>query len=358
MAKHIVFHREDALSGEMARVLQETAPAARLARAEAWLDAGDGDCGLTQTDVASDLEFAIRTPNDRYELLAWCIMPTHVHALIVQRSRADLGEIVRHWMRSERPNGATNAPRDAIAWSPTYLVVTGSGDAWIAATKRHIDGNPVAAGLAGCPGSWRWSSASRGANPARPLPAPAPAPAPAPLPIPPRRATHLIFWLDDALSWRFAHAFARRPFRQRAYMLDKALDAGHGRKSFTTRGAAASVQREILAADGARYNLIAWCVIPTHVHVLISEVEDWPVAEIVGLWKSATLAAANARRFLRFGPSPWATEYANSAITGDSEIEDVKSYIEYNPVINGLARTPLGWDWSSAKDPRVKAGRS
>ena len=356
MAKHIVFHREDALSSEMARVLQEAAPAARLARAEAWLDAGDGRCGLTQTDVASDLEFAIRAPNDRYELLAWCIMPTHVHVLIVQHSRADLGEIVHHWMHSERPNGSTNAPRDAIAWSPTFFVVTGSGDAWIAATKRHINGNPVAAGLAGCPGSWRWSSASRGVTPTRPLPTPAATPAP--LPIPSRRATHLIFWLDDALSWRFPHALARRPFGQRAYMLDKALDAGHGRKSFASPGAAASVQREILAADGVRYTLIAWCVMPTHVHVLITEGEDWPVAEIVGLWKSATLAAANARRLFRFRASPWATEYAKTAITGDNEIEDVKSYIEHNPVINGLARTPLAWDWSSAKDPRTEAGQS
>jgi putative transposase len=356
MAQHIVFHREEALSNDMARMLEKIAPAARFARADAWLDAGDGSCGLTETDVASDLELAIRARDDRYDVLAWCIMPTHVHVLIVQHSRADLGEIVGPWMRSGRPPGPASAPRDAIVWSPTFLVVTGSGDAWIAATKRHIDDNPVAAGLAGCPRAWRWSSASRGVNPTRPRSAPAPAPAPST--IPSRKATHVIFWLDDALSWRFPHALARRPSGQRAYMLDKALDAGHGRRSLIRREAAATVQREILAADGERYTLIAWCVMPTHVHVLISEVEDWPVAEIVGLWKSATLAAANARRLFRFGASPWARDYAKTAITGDNEIEDVKSYIEHNPVINGLARTPLAWDWSSAKYPRAKAGQS
>jgi REP element-mobilizing transposase RayT len=333
-------------------MLRETAPAARLGRAEAWLDAGDGGCGLTQTDVASDLEFAIRARDDRYELLAWCIMPTHVHVLIVQHTKADLGEIVGAWMHSGSPIGPASAPRDAIAWSPTFFAVTGSGDAWIAATKRHIDGNPVAAGLVGCPGSWRWSSASQGVSPTRPRSPPTPAP------VPPRRATHVIFWLDDALPWNFPHALARRPFGQRAYMLDKALDAGHGRKSFLGRAAAASVEREILAADGERYTLIAWCVMPTHVHVLISEVEHWPVAEIVGLWKSATLAAAGARRVFSFGASPWAKEYAKTAITGHNEIEDVKSYIEYNPVINGLARTPPAWEWSSAKTPRSKAGQS
>ncbi len=340
----------------MTRALEATAPAARLGRAEAELNAGHGRCGLTQADVSSDLEFAIRVLDDRYELMAWCIMPTHVHVLIVQHPATDLGEIVNRWMRSGALPHAPNVPRDAIPWSPTFLVATGSGDAWIAATKRRIENNPVAAGLASRPCSWGWSSASRGVK--RTQPGSPPAPAPAPSPIPSRRATHIIFWLDDALSRTFPHTLARRPAGHRLFMLDKALDAGRGRKSLTVRDAAAAVQREILAADGERYALIAWCVMPTHVHVLISETEDWPVAEIVGLWKSATLAAANARRLFGFGSSPWAKDYSRTAIVGDAEVDDVKSYIEYNPVINGLARTPHAWDWSSANDPRAKAGRT
>ena len=140
--------------------------------------------------------------------------------------------------------------------------------------------------------------------------------------------------------------------------MDKALDRGRGRGSLSSHGAAASVQREILACEGERYALIAWCVMPTHIHVLLSEMEDWPVAEIVAQWKSRTLAAANTRRFLRRGASAWAKDHFKTDIVGDTQIADVRSYIEYNPVMNGLARDPRAWAWSSASDPRAEVDRS
>jgi REP element-mobilizing transposase RayT len=287
-------------------------------------------------------------------------MPSHVHVLIVPRPSTDLTELVDHWT-GVRASSA-NSPRGAVEWSPTFFVVSGSGDAWIAAVRRHIEGNPVAAGLAPDPKSWPWSSAAWPLRPlpppARPVRAEATAPPPSRLAEPPRHATHVVFWLDDALSWRARRDLARRPPAQHAYVLDKALDMGRGRRSLARRAAAATVQRELLAADGERYGLIAWCVMPTHVHVLLSEVDEWPVAEIVGLWKSETAGAANARRIFRFGGSPWAGAYSKTAITGENEIEDVRSYIEHNPVLTGLARNPLAWEWSSATDPRAKVVRS
>ena len=150
---------------------------------------------------------------------------------------------------------------------------------------------------------------------------------------------------------------ARLPAGQQPLLLDKALDKGRGRCSLIGRGAAATVQSELLAADSERYALIAWCVMPTHVHALLEEVEAWPLAEIVAGWRSRTIAAANARRFFRLGASPWAKTFVKTEIMGDDNIDDVRSYIEYNPVINGLARDPKAWVWSSAVDPRPQADR-
>jgi len=344
----------------MARTLEATTPVARLGLAEPWLDAGHGEGGLTDTEIASDLTFAIRARNKHYDLLAWCIMPTHVHVLIAQAPLTELAEIVDKWMWNDGPSGLPKSPRDEVPWSPTFFVATGSGDAWIAATKRHIDGNPVAAGLARNPESWHWSSASRSLSPVRPRPPAGPRETATPPPPrdPSRRATHVVFWLDDAVSGGFMRKLARLPAGRRPFLLDKALDKGRGRQSLIGRGAAATVQRELLAADSDRYGLIAWCVMPTHVHVLLAEVEAWSVAEIVDEWRSRTIAAANARRFFRLRASPWARAYCKTEITGDDDIEDVKSYIEHNPVITGLTRNPSAWTWSSANDPRALVGAS
>jgi REP element-mobilizing transposase RayT len=355
---HIVFCRRDALSEEMTRILRQTSPDARLVAAEAWLDAGHGEGGLTDETVAFALAFAIRAREDRYDLLGWCIMPTHVHVLVALRQPMDLRDMVGRWTGSR--GSSTNSARGAIEWSPMFFVVSGSGDDWTAATRRHIEGNPVAAGLAPDPHSWRWSSASWSLKPLRPRRLPRTVETAPPPPQPgarPDHATHVIIWLNDALSRRTRRDLARRPPPQQPYVLDKALDSGCGRGSLVARVAAATVQRELLAADGVRYGLIAWCVMPTHVHVLFSEVEQWPVAEIVGLWKSDTASVLNANRFLRFGAPPWAEPYSKTDVTGEDNIEDVKSYIEYNPVITGLAKTPQAWGWSSATDPRTKVGR-
>src|ERR1700679_2333034 len=104
VARHIVFYRRDALPDDKARALEKATPVDRLSRAEAPLDAGHGQCGLTDTEIASDLTFAIRARHKPYDLLAWCIMPTHVHVLIALHPLADLAEIVGRWMWNGGPS--------------------------------------------------------------------------------------------------------------------------------------------------------------------------------------------------------------------------------------------------------------
>lgn len=363
-ARHIVFYRRDALSHEMKRELEAAPPLERLGLAEPWLDAGHGDWDLTNVETASPLKLAIRRSIGRYRLLAWCIMPSHVHVLIVEHAGVDLTEIVRGWMDSTWPlHAPSSSHRSPLVWDTRFFADAGSGNAWIAAMTRHIESNPVAAGLASSREAWRWSSASMDLAPPRSRPQPRSRPlAPPPAPLPPpsdptRRASHVIFWLNDALSGGVLRDLARRPPGQRLRVLDKALDEGRGRRSLAGRTAAAHVRAEILAGDGEGYGLIAWCVMPTHVHVLFSERAQSSPADIVAGWRSRTVAAANTRRLFRIDVSPWATAYTRTDLVGDDDIEDAKSYIEYNPVMTGLARTPDAWPWSSASDTHSRAAR-
>lgn len=49
-------------------------------RIEAWLDAGSGCCALRHPAVARYVEDSLlHFDGERYALLAWCIMPNHVH---------------------------------------------------------------------------------------------------------------------------------------------------------------------------------------------------------------------------------------------------------------------------------------
>lgn len=60
------------------------------------------------------------------------------------------------------------------------------------------------------------------------------------------------------------------------------------------------MQNALQHHDGIKYNLLAWCIMPNHVHVLIKANND--LSRIIQSWKSFTgkIALANNER-LRLG---------------------------------------------------------
>ncbi|MEN8178888.1 MAG: hypothetical protein ABFS39_09725 [Pseudomonadota bacterium] len=45
------------------------------------------------------------------------------------------------------------------------------------------------------------------------------------------------------------------------------------------------VEDSLLFGDGERYRLLAWVVMPNHVHVLIEQFNGWPLGKPVQSWK-------------------------------------------------------------------------
>jgi len=63
---------------------------------EYWLDKGLGCCALAKKEMAQVVQDALFHHNgDKYDLLAWSIMPNHVHVLI--KTNSDLPRIVQSW---------------------------------------------------------------------------------------------------------------------------------------------------------------------------------------------------------------------------------------------------------------------
>ena len=146
--------------------------------------------------------------------------------------------------------------------------------------------------------------------------------------------------------------------RQIYWRGEKYLDAGHGECWLRLPELARVVEDALLHFDGQRYRLLAWCVMPNHVHALIETGAGFPLAEVLHSWKSFTAKAAN--KILRRHGEFWQREYFDRYIRNAEHYAEAIAYIEENPVRAGLARVKTDWPCSSAtvRQTRNDSGRA
>ena len=85
-------------------------------------------------------------------------------------------------------------------------------------------------------------------------------------------------------------------------------------------------------------------------HVLIAQVDGWPLPGVVKSWKSFTAKAIN--RALDRDARVWAKNYFDRFMRDAEQFEATLAYVEGNPVKAGLCREPGDWRWSSAAGRR------
>jgi len=107
------------------------------------------------------------------------------------------------------------------------------------------------------------------------------------------------------------------------------------------------VENALLHFDGQRYQMLAWCVMPNHVHALIESREGFPVPALLQVWKSFTARKAN--RVLNRAGTLWQRDYHDRYIRNTEHFLDAIGYIEGNPVKAGLISRPQEWPFSSAR---------
>jgi REP element-mobilizing transposase RayT len=157
---------------------------------------------------------------------------------------------------------------------------------------------------------------------------------------------HLVWRAADSLP---AAAIVALPeeSRLRLQRLDEALDLGHGAGLLGQAGLAAIVETAMLHFDGERYRLIAWSVMPNHVHALLAQAEGFPLDGVVHSWKSFTAHEIN-KMCVRNGQF-WATDYFDRFIRDETHFYRTIDYIEQNPVKARLAAKAADWRFSSAR---------
>jgi putative transposase len=112
------------------------------------------------------------------------------------------------------------------------------------------------------------------------------------------------FRLADSLLRAVAHGIRQR---EACMALDTELDRGRGACLLQRPEIAAMVEASILHFDGLRYRLLAWCVMPNHVHVLVETIDGHPLGSIAHSWKSFT--AKQAARMTGQGGGVWEPDY-------------------------------------------------
>ncbi|NQZ58286.1 MAG: transposase [Lentisphaeraceae bacterium] len=193
---------------------------------------------------------------------------------------------------------------------------------------------------------------------------------------------------------------------QRRKAIEKDLDKGYGSCILKIPEIAKLVVDAWKYFDGERYDLIAYVVMPNHVHILIKTFEDYSMSKIVHSWKSYT--AHEIKKFFsaggrsegvgvektgetpvfpgcieKTGETPvfpgciektgempvfpgciegaggtpmllegkvWQIEYWDRFIRNEKHFAQAVNYIHENPVKAGLCHHPKEWRWSSAED--------
>ncbi len=177
----------------------------------------------------------------------------------------------------------------------------------------------------------------------------------------------------DRLSGELKSLPLEKQDAERRKRIEAWMDAGHGSCVLREPSIAAMVQSTLLHFDAERYRLLAWVVMPNHVHVLFQPLNGWTVAKIVASWKKFTARKINDhKRFignanLPIGevkgasretgvPGVWHREYWDRYIRNEGHYQQAIEYIHQNPVKARLVTSATDWPWSSAGTANLPIG--
>lgn len=124
------------------------------------------------------------------------------------------------------------------------------------------------------------------------------------------------------------------------------LDRGYGSCSLRDRRVASEIRETLLKWDGERYCLIAWVIMPNHVHILIQLLAEHALSDIMHSIKSYTAHQAN--KILGSKGRFWSVESFDRYVRDARHFRNTFRYIEENPVKAGLCVRASDWEFGSA----------
>jgi REP element-mobilizing transposase RayT len=134
--------------------------------------------------------------------------------------------------------------------------------------------------------------------------------------------------------------------------IEEYLDAGGGACYLRDPRIAELVANALRYWEAKKYRLLAWCVMPNHVHVVFRLFPAQVLADILRSWKSYTSRMAN--RLLGRRGEFWEREYYDHLIRNGKELDRAIKYVMSNPERAGLKG--WRWCWCAGVDALTTAG--
>jgi len=117
-----------------------------------------------------------------------------------------------------------------------------------------------------------------------------------------------------------------------------ALDETYGACFMRDTRIATIVANAITHFDEERYELLAWCVMPNHAHVVMSLIND-TLDRVLHSWKSFTAKRCNA--LLERTGKFWQDDYYDRCIRDSKELSTTIDYVVNNPAKADLRDWPF-----------------
>ena len=133
---------------------------------------------------------------------------------------------------------------------------------------------------------------------------------------------------------------ARRIEREIFKITEKHLDLGRGDCWLRNMSVASTVVSAFEFRDGHEYDLMAFAVMPNHVHLVCRLKED--LAIVMKSWKSYSAHEAN--KILGRGPF-WQSDYYDVLMGDSDQLQRTIQYVVDNPVAAGLKDWPHVRTW-------------
>ncbi len=158
-------------------------------------------------------------------------------------------------------------------------------------------------------------------------------------------------WKEKCWKWTFA---------REDQWLDRSLAVRH----LADRTAATVVVDSFYHFTGQRYDLLAYVVMPSHIHWVFTRRHDWvstlsddrsPRERIMHTLKLHTAIECNRHRSAT--GAFWQDESYDHCVLDLGELQRIIDYVELNPGKAGLVDSRAEWEFSSAHD-RLKWGIS
>ena len=114
------------------------------------------------------------------------------------------------------------------------------------------------------------------------------------------------------------------------------LDAGHGKCLLAKPEVREMMEITLKYFSGKRYELGEFVIMPNHVHVLVTPIDDWRLENILRSWKS--FSAKRINEIYGLAGQVWHRESFDHIVRSEEQLCRIEQYMRDNPKRAGLIK--------------------